>query len=144
MEFSHTIEVGRPLREVFSYWVDLERSPEWAAPVIERRKLTEGPTGVGTRFLAVDRFPGRKVEFELEIVAYEPNELMAAKWFEPMGGGWEAAFAGTDTGCEVILTSSMHPTGVMKVLSPLIAPWAKRQMRKDLESFKRRLESRSA
>lgn len=144
MEFSHTVEIDRPLGDVFAYWVDLERSPEWAAPVIERRKLTDGSTGVGTRFLAVDQFPGRRVEFELEITAFEPNARMAARWFEPMGGGWEATFSGTDATSRVTLTASMQPVGVMKVLSPLISPWAKRQMRKDLESFKQRLESRSA
>lgn len=141
MEFSLTIEVRRPARDVFSYWADLERSPEWAGPVIERRKLTEGATAVGTRFLARDRFPGRTVEFEMEITGFEPNERMAAVWFEPIGGGWEATFAGSDDKTEVTLTASMSPTGVTRLLGPLMARWARRQMRIDLEAFRDRLES---
>lgn len=141
MEFSHTIEVGRPVAEVFAYWVELERASEWATPVVERRKLTDGPTGVGTRFSAVDQFPGRKVRFELEITAFEPDKRVAAAWSEPMGGGWETTFEKADAGCEVTLRASMRPTGLMKLLSPILAPWAKRQMRNDLEAFKQQLET---
>ncbi|NNE11240.1 MAG: hypothetical protein HKN41_03230 [Ilumatobacter sp.] len=141
VKFVQTVQVQRPVDEVFASWADLERSPEWAAPVLERRKLTDGPVAVGTRFLARDRFPGREVEFELEITALETDQHMAAEWFEPMGGGWDATFVEAEGGCRVTLEASMEPTGVMKMLSPIVAPWARRQMRKDLDSFKQLLES---
>lgn len=141
MRIDHNVDVTRPITEVFEYWADLERSPEWAAPVIERRKLTDGPVGVGTRYRAVDRFPGRTVTFELEITEFVPQERMAAVWFEPMGGGWTATFAETDGGTQVALSASVEPTGVMKLLSPLLAPWVRRQMGRDLAAFKARVES---
>lgn len=141
MEFSLSVEVSRPVDDVFSYWADLERAPEWASPVIERRKLTDGATGIGTRFSAVDEFPGRKVEFELEITEFEPNRRMAAKWSEPMGGGWEATFDPVDGTTRVTLSASMQPSGLMRLMSPVMARWARRQMRKDLEAFKERLET---
>lgn len=60
--------------------MDLERSPEWAAPVIERHKLTEGPMGIGTTYLARNQFPGRVIEFTVEITEFQPPDLVTAVW----------------------------------------------------------------
>jgi len=64
MDLAIDFVVRRPVGEVFGAWADLERAPEWAAPVLERRKLTDGPVGPGTRLLARDRFPGRTIDGE--------------------------------------------------------------------------------
>ena len=140
MKLDTEIAIDRPVHEVFSYWADLERSPEWSAPVIERRKLTPGPVGVGTRCHAIDRFPGRRIEFDLEIAAFEPDRLMAATWFEPMSGGWEARFTESGSGTRLAMQAEMNPSRVLRLLSPIMGLWAKRQMRKDLALFKERLE----
>lgn len=79
-EFDTRVYINRPVGEVFARWADLGRAPEWAAAVIERRKLTEGPVGVGTKYRAVDQFLGRRIEFTLEITEYEPDRLMAGAW----------------------------------------------------------------
>lgn len=50
MQFENEIVIDRPADGVFAYWADLERVPERAATVIERRKLSDGPVGVGSRF----------------------------------------------------------------------------------------------
>ena len=145
MELATSITIDRPVSDVFAYWADLERAPEWAAPVIERRKLTEGPVGVGTQYRAVDQFPGRKVEFTVEITAFEPNRLMAASWHEPMEGGWEARFEESNGGTRITMHAEMNPSGgVMKLLFPLMGGWVKRAMQKDLDAFRARLESGAA
>ena len=140
MQFNSEIVIDRPADEVFAYWADLERAPEWAAPVIERRKLTEGPVGVGSRFHAVDKYPLRRVEFDMEITALEPGRLMAATWFKPMEGGWEARFSESDGSTRLTLQAEVRPAGLLRLLSPIAAPWAKRQILKDLRAFKSRLE----
>jgi uncharacterized membrane protein len=56
MKFNDSITIFRPAGQVFACWSDVERYPEWAEPVIERRKLTDGPVGVGSRFHAVDQW----------------------------------------------------------------------------------------
>lgn len=143
MKLETEVAISRPIGEVFEYWADLERASEWAAPVIARRKLTDGPVAVGTRFHAVDQFPGRRLEFDLEITEFEPNRLMAAKWFKPMEGGWEARFSEADGRTQLSMRAEMSPVGLMKLLSPLMGPWAKRQMQRDLQAFKDLLESTS-
>ena len=80
MRLSGRTSVARAPDEVFALWADLERSTEYSAATIERRKVTPGPIGVGTRYHAVDRWPGRTVTFTVEVTAFEPPRRMAASW----------------------------------------------------------------
>lgn len=141
MQLDVEVTVDRPVSEVFEYWADLENGPEWAAPVVERTKLTEGPVGVGTRYHAVDRFPGRDLVFEVEVVAFEPGRFMAAKVGEPMNGSWEARFTEATGSTELRLIADVSPPGPLKVFSPLMGGWMKRAIQKDLQAFKTRLEA---
>jgi uncharacterized protein YndB with AHSA1/START domain len=48
----NVIEIARSPEDVFDYWVDLGREPEWNPKAKRVEKLTEGPIGLGTRFEA--------------------------------------------------------------------------------------------
>lgn len=144
MDVSGTVVVRRPIEEVFDAWMALERIPEWSDVVIERRKETDGPAGVGTRYHAVDRWPGRQVAFTVEITAYERPNRVAATWSEPMVGGWDAIFEEVDGGTEVRLESSMSPSGLLGLLGPLLRPWAARQARGFMADFRAWVESGAA
>ena len=137
MQVTGEVVVNRDVAAVFNGFADLERSGEYSAPVIERRKLTDGPIGAGTQFHAVDQWPGRKVSFTVAITRFELNRLIEAAWSEPMPGGWEARFEQTESGTRLSFRASMKPSGVMGLVSPLMKPWAARQTRKFLANFKR-------
>lgn len=142
MQLESSVLVDRPIAEVFAAWADLERASEWAAPVVERRKLSDGSVGVGSRFHAIDQFPGRRVEFDLEVTEFEPESRMAARWFEPMEGGWEATFSESDGATRLDLKAEMTPSrGIFKLLFPLMAGWVRRAIAKDLAAFKGFVES---
>ena len=141
MKLSTQIDVARPPEDVFEMFADLESWPEFAPAVIERRKLTEGPIDVGSRFHAVDQFPGKKLEFTLEITGYEPGRLLAGAWSDPVEGSWRAHFRPNDTGTTLEMNVEMILGGAMKLMGSLMGPWAKGQMRKDLLRFKERAEA---
>jgi uncharacterized protein YndB with AHSA1/START domain len=141
MKLTSRTRVARSPDEVFALWADLARSPEYSAPTIERRKLTAGPIGVGTRYHAVDRWPGRTVTFTVEVTAYEPPSRMAASWSDPMPGGWEARFQSVGGVTEVEFTSVMAPSGLMGLLTPVMRPWAARQLRQFMAEFRRWAEA---
>jgi hypothetical protein len=48
----NTVQIDRSPEEAFDYLVDLRNELEWNPGVQSMEKLTEGPIGVGTRFLA--------------------------------------------------------------------------------------------
>ena len=130
--------------EAFRLFADLERSGEYSAPVIERRKVTEGPVGAGTRYHAVDQWPGRKVEFEVEITEFAPPTAIAARWSEPMPGEWEAHFTESAGATRLVFEATMSPSGIMGLLAPLMGLWARRQTKRFLADFKSWAEAHGA
>ena len=142
MELEATTVMDRPMGEVFALWSEVERYPEWFDMCIERRKLTEGPIGVGTKYSAVDKLPlGRRTKTTLEITAYQPNELVAARLPDPINATWEARFEETGQGTRMTFHTVVSLSGLQGLLAPLFAGWARRQLQTGLAHFKAGLES---
>ncbi len=66
--FVATIEIARPVDEVFAYVADFTWTPTWNYWVRSVRKTTPGPVGVGTTFHQVRRAD----EQDYRITNYEP------------------------------------------------------------------------
>ena len=136
MRLADSVAVSAPVETVFDAWAALERSPEHQKPTIERTRLTDWPLGVGTRYLAVDRFPGRTVSFEIEITAYQRPTLIAARWEEPMNGSWTARFSEVGARTRMEFETTIEPTGLLGLLEPLMRPWGRRTLSSGLDSFR--------
>ena len=142
MELHASVFIARPVDVVFARWSEAERYPDWFGMCIERRKLTEGPMGVGSKYLAVDRLPpGRRVESTLEIVAFEPNQRMAATLSAPINVSWDARFEETDGGTRMTFETTAQLSGRRGLLVPLLKVWANRQVRTGLNRFRESLEA---
>jgi uncharacterized protein YndB with AHSA1/START domain len=144
MQLTAQTRVDRRVDDLFTLWADLERSPEYSAATIERRKLTDGPIDVGTRYHAVDQWPGRKVEFTVDVTECDPPRRMAVTWSDGMAGGWEARFSAAGDSTDLTFTTRMEASGVMGLLSPVMKPWASRQLRRFMEDFRRWAEAQPA
>ena len=144
MQMTGSIHVDRPPEVVFPLWGALERAGEYLDG-FERIKQTEGPTGAGTRWRAIDRWPGRTMEFTVEMVEWQPYEHMRARFSEPLPGGWTATFQATgDGGTNVAFETELRPTGLMGLLATLTKPWAGRQIQRFLTNFKAWAEAQPA
>lgn len=141
MKIKETIFIKKPVEIVFNNWADVERYPDWADPVIERTKLTDGPIGIGTKFHAIDKWPGRKAVFDMEITEFEQHKRLGAKWFKPMEGNWTSRLTKTDEGTKLDFEIEMKLPPVMNLFSPILKGWAEKQNRRFMESFKEFVES---
>jgi hypothetical protein len=47
--FENTITVERSTGDVFAYLAAFEKVPTWNYAIVETRKISDGPVGVGTR-----------------------------------------------------------------------------------------------
>lgn len=141
MKLEETVVISAPIEDVFDGWAALDRSPEHQKPTIERKKLTDGPVGAGTRYHAVDQWPGRKVSFEMEITEYERPDRLAAAWEDPMRGAWVAVFSPNGDGTTMTFETTIEPTGVMGLLEPMMRPWARKTLASGLDSFRSWVES---
>jgi carbon monoxide dehydrogenase subunit G len=99
VEYEASVEVARPVADVFAFVVDFERMPRWAPGIVAAGLVEGSQLGPGARGYEVRRFFGRRVASTWELTAWEPPRgftmAFASKSvrgegrfrFEPLGEG---------------------------------------------------------
>ena len=72
-----SIVIDRPLDEVFAYLADEENNVNWRSGMVDVRRTSEGPVGVGTTYRIVNHVMGRRIEGEAEVTQFELNRKYA-------------------------------------------------------------------
>jgi uncharacterized membrane protein len=144
MRVEESIEINRPLEEVFDYVSDVGNYPEWMAHVLEVLKDTESPPQQKDRFIVAIKSVGRRFETPYERTSLEANRQYTDR---DVGGPipnqwWESTFQEVPSGTRLRRTVDAEPGGLLKVLEPLQKRAAERQLRKDLKRLKDVLEAR--
>jgi len=132
-----SIDIGRPVEDVFAYVADQTNAPRWQRGLLEVRRTTEGPIGVGTRHTGARRFMGRRLELSNEYTRYEPNKLVAFKFAGTMGGqgSYVVEPAGTNRARLTVLTEMQAP-GLFRLAEPLMAAILRRDVEANLGTLK--------
>ena len=135
IDITARVHVDRDPAAVAAYMTDPANDPEWIRGLREAELLGDGPVTVGSRVRRVAYFLRRRVEYVNEIVALDdaqldmrsiqaPFPMRITYRFEPAPGG------GTDV-------SNRVRGGGVRLLAPLV----RRNVQRDLERLRRRLES---
>ena len=66
MRVEESIEINRPVQEVFNYVSDVANYPEWMANALEVLKDTEGPPQHRDKFTVAIKSVGRRFETPYE------------------------------------------------------------------------------
>jgi carbon monoxide dehydrogenase subunit G len=77
MRFEKTIEVAREPGRTFSFLADFSNTAEWDPGVAEARRLTEGPTVIGSRFEVIALFRGKRHRFEYVVTELDEGRRVA-------------------------------------------------------------------
>jgi len=137
------ITINRPVTEVFAYVSDLPRGPEWQPGLVEVRRITEGPEGVGTQYNGVRKFMGRKLESVIEYTTYEPNKKLV---FKSISGNTPIVqsflFEPTVEGTKLTARLELQTSGLMGLAEPLIASSLKRDVDANYDILKKLLEGK--
>jgi uncharacterized protein YndB with AHSA1/START domain len=72
MRIAESVEINRPVEEVFHYVANPENLPGWSGIVQEVQKETQGQPREGERFTTVAKFLGRRFETPMEVTSHEP------------------------------------------------------------------------
>jgi uncharacterized membrane protein len=144
MRVEESIEITRPLQEVFNYVSDVGNYPEWMAHVLEVLKDTEGPPQQNDRFIVAIKSVGRRFETPYERTSYEANRRYTDR---AVGGPvpnqrWDCTFQEVPGGTRLMRAVEAEPGGLLKLLGPLQKRAAERQLGKDLKKLKDVLEAR--
>jgi uncharacterized membrane protein len=137
--------IRRPLAEVFAFFADFEALPSWQPEFTEVRKLGESAVGSGTNFSYTRKLPFGKQRGTMEFTEYEPNRRFAFRALPgpilPRGRMQFEAVAG---GTRVQELFEAEIRGPLKLLTPLLRRQLAKDVRKDMQEARRRLEARAA
>ena len=76
-EFEVVTVIGRPVEEVFAVVQDVTKAPLWNPGLLEVRRTSEGPLGVGATMTYVGTFLGRRYESPVACTGFAENKQLA-------------------------------------------------------------------
>ena len=126
IKIEQKLEINRTVADVFAFLTDHENDSKWRSGVVESRKTSEGPVGVGSTGSEVLQFLGRRMETSYEITEFEQDKKLSFKTTSgpvPMEGGYllEASGGGT----RIAFSIQGDASGFFKLAEPVLARWSR-------------------
>lgn len=139
-----SILINCPVEEVFAFVADQTNGPQWQDGLLEVRRITSGPVGVGTKHTAARKFLGRKMELTNEYIKYEPNKQVTFKG-ESGSMHFETSYLTESTvdGTRLTCQMQMEQGGLFGLAEPMIAKSLKRDFAANFRPLKALLESQA-
>ena len=121
--YEASVEVAKPVEEVFYYMNDVGREREWQPHLIEAEQIPPGLPGVGTRRRFTSEFLGKRVENTYVVRLYEENTRVVLESTEDSSVRsttdvrWERIASGT----RVTMAVEGEPAGALKLIPDALA-----------------------
>lgn len=112
----YSIEIRRPVAEVFAYMDDVHREHEWQPNLREAEQTPSGATAVGSRKRYVSDFMGKRVENTHEVVALETGRRVVYRTTpdSSIDATTEVRCDPVGDGTRVTMSVQGKPTGVLR------------------------------
>ena len=136
------IAINRPRDDVTVYAMNPDNDPVSISGIQQARMLTEPPLAIGTRVERLAAFLGKRIEYVLEVVEYNPQNLLvmsSVKGPFPMRVTYE--FEEADGGTLARIRIQGEASGFYRLAAPLITRSVRRNVTNDLRALKKLLES---
>ena len=139
---AHSIEIERPIEDVFAVLTDVTKTGRWFPLDVEERWTSPPPHGVGSTRRARVRMLGRVQENDAVATAFDPPRLAAMRGTSP-NAPFEATlrFAPTDRGTRVDVGIEFFMGGLMAPIGAIFGRWYGRQWERGLANLKRMMEA---
>lgn len=138
-----TMEVDRPLDDVFAFVGDFANTKDWDPGVADASKITDGPIDVGTTYRVDVLFNGRKLPMTYEVTAWDPpNRVVLRGEGSTVTAVDDIRFEATDTGTRIHYSADLRLKSVLRLVEPLLKGRFDETGRKAMAGMKRALESR--
>ncbi|MGI8775364.1 MAG: SRPBCC family protein [Actinomycetota bacterium] len=143
-EFDTSVEIDRPVAEVFSYMTDPAHMTEWQSGVEAARHVDSGPTKLGSRLAEVRNFAGKRIETIVEVTAFEPDRRFEIEVVEgPIAYKVETLFSDLGGRTRVDARGRGEQGRLFRFAGPLVAKVAESQLRNDVHRLRDVLEAAS-
>ena len=140
--FEKSLFINRPPQEVFDFATNPANFAQWQSSVECAEWTSDGPPGVGSTFMIVTKFLGRKIEAEVEMTGWDPPNLSS---FKSVGGPFPVAgtsrYETKENGTKVTLEGQIKPAGFFKLVEGLIGKQVQKQDGDNFDALKLLLEA---
>jgi carbon monoxide dehydrogenase subunit G len=131
------VEIARAPEDVFDYVVDMTNELKWNPGVQSMEKLTEGPAGAGTKYLAKWKQSGK-----IEVHCVEAERPRKVRFVN--GGPIEVDLAvtleATPQGTRLDARFDAKPRGLFRLVFPIFLMVMRRQEAANMLNLKKALE----
>jgi len=137
-----SVEIKRPVENVFAYTTDAKNWPKWQSFIPEAEQTSQGPMNVGTTFKGVSRMMGRSMKWTAIVTECEPDK----KWSKKITCGSltiqeYVTYKPVEGGIIFTIAYDMKMSGFLKLLSPVMAGSMRKETRKSLGNLKSILDA---
>jgi carbon monoxide dehydrogenase subunit G len=136
-----SIQINKPAAEVFAFMSDFANDMKWQSGLIRSEQTSDGPMGVGTTGLYVQKFMGKEMKNEVQVTAYEPPTRFAVKTTSgPVQFEFTGVFQETGGGTQVDISMKGEASGFFKVAEGMIKAELEKTLDADFIKLKKLLE----
>jgi carbon monoxide dehydrogenase subunit G len=139
------VHVSRPPDEVFAFVADARNRPLWDESVDSEELTSPEPIGIGTTVRTRLRSMGCEYVLTWEIVEHEPpsrQTIQSTSGPFPTTLAYQLSAQGDGTLVEFLVTG--YPSGMLRLLQPLLARNTQRNLDRGFPRLKRLLETGAA
>lgn len=140
MHLENTLTIRRSPEEVFEYLADFENVPNWNYAIVETRKTSEGPVGVGATYRQTRSIPS-PAEETFTVTEFEPDHRLAIRGdLGPFQGTLTYELDGVAGGTQLTNRADLEGKGLAKVAAPLLGGRVGDAVAANLQKLKEILE----
>jgi carbon monoxide dehydrogenase subunit G len=143
IEVEESVRIARPPEAVWDAIADYAFDREWRKGLREMTPDPPGPPAPGTRVHEVLRSSGRDYVADTVVTDLDPGVSYRFDGSGTMGGlagGRTVRADAAGTGAVFTYAIELRPKGTMRLLSPLLGPMVRSNLKKDLQRLKALLD----
>ena len=143
IRFEASVQIERPVEEVFSYVSDPENFPSWNSAVRTVQPTSAGEVAIGGTYVMTRDLPSGRAENELQITALErPREFAIRTLSGPTPFLYRYAFSSSEGQTILKLDAEVELPGPAALLGPVARRAVKRGVDENFATLKQALELR--
>lgn len=144
MHFEDSVLIDRPIDEVWAWQTDFFNNPRlFGRGLLGIRQTSPGSPGVGSTLQGRLVILGFETRVNLVITEWDPPHVLALSGALPFGPiVARYTFETVGNGTKMVRSRDVEPQGPLKLLSPLLVPYARRRMRAATRDMKQFIEGR--
>ncbi len=140
--FEKIVIIERPPAEVYNYVTNPENAANWQTGVEKAEWTSPSPYGSGSTWRVINKFLGKRIEAELEVLDWNPPKQITSKIVDgPLPFETTIKCEPEGNGTKLILNAKGEFGGFFKLAEGLVGKQAERQVESDLGNLKLLLES---